>query len=333
MQKINCFSSMRVEYYNNWIEPKTDSKTLKFPAEILYAERLELLKTSTFEPQKFEESEDPETHMIVSYLMDTIDSLPGRPDLAFEKLWSAINYFLGFLNTQNSWSIRREHKLLDKVTNEFWCDLIDEEKQPDLALSFLKLMNLIPKQSGEYLVRRLFEDVTRSTIINQSADHQLNIQKRVKDALGNSLYNELSKKYLESKSRIKKNGELYGEKSANYLVGQLFCKILRGDIVTLSGKTYQLNIRQQIRLALNGYLYTYRNERFHGSVFSSTFRSSKANLNTYAHSFYMFHISYILLMVLVVKLLPVGVSFQDISKNLNNNFEKFNTIFESQIYK
>ncbi len=74
--------------------------------------------------------------------------------------------------------------------------------------------------------------------------------------------------------------------------------ILKGREVTVNKHKYQLGLEKRLEFLLSCVLYTSRCERFHGDYFSP-FKSDRANLDTYAFSYYLLAFCYIYLLTLI----------------------------------
>ena len=76
------FKELRISYNNNWPE-RSD-----FPIE---AEFKAILKDHNDSPglhvARLKSSDDTNFHIYLGFLLDALDMLPMRPDLAFEQLW------------------------------------------------------------------------------------------------------------------------------------------------------------------------------------------------------------------------------------------------------
>ncbi|GBF20690.1 hypothetical protein C21_02865 [Arenibacter sp. NBRC 103722] len=122
-------------------------------------------------------------------------------------------------------------------------------------------------------------------------------------------------------------------------VGRIIFKLLNGDNVDLPKSTnraknnsYNLVLNEKIDLVVNGLLYTYRNERFHGNTFSP-FKSSKASLQTYSHAHYLFLWSYFLVNITKLYLNNINISIQEVVDNISENTSSYKRLYKRHLKK
>ena len=73
---------LRIKHFNEW------PLNQEFSAEIQFKERvLSLGIQKLFFPYQLPNTDDKDFHICVSYLLDAVDSLPLRPDHAFDWMW------------------------------------------------------------------------------------------------------------------------------------------------------------------------------------------------------------------------------------------------------
>lgn len=77
----------RVDNFNNWPESKL------FDAEVQFNEKLkDFEKKDLFKPCLIKNKDNKNIHIVISYLLDMVDSLPQRPDHAFDWCWKAFEH-------------------------------------------------------------------------------------------------------------------------------------------------------------------------------------------------------------------------------------------------
>lgn len=94
----------RLENFNNWPKSKL------FDAEATFIDKLNNFKyEEIFSPCKIKENNDYDTHILISYLLDMVDSLPKRPDHSFDWVWRAFEYMVSdrFSNTNTTSNLRK----------------------------------------------------------------------------------------------------------------------------------------------------------------------------------------------------------------------------------
>jgi hypothetical protein len=172
----------------------------------------------------------------------------------------------------------------------------------------------MPSQSYEYLGKRMFKDYT---ILNPRSNA---LYKRIAMTNGNiepkidNLLKDIFTKYGNPDN---------GEKTRK--IGRLLYKLLNLNNISLpkfndqlNTNQYNLDLNDRIDLIVNGLLYTYRNERFHGNTFSP-FKSSKASIQTYSHAHYLFLWTYFLVNITKLYLNNTTIYPEDVENNTLTN--------------
>jgi hypothetical protein len=222
---------------------------------------------------------------LVSGIVDIYDELPYRPDEGFDIAWRSLEIFM---NHQRNIAWKND------------CDKI-----PHLIKRTVNDM-VMPTVKGDRRVKDLWEDYLKSvplsmlvyTILRCYIEHDLaintqidKVSERAEDCLTKALYDDIKAKYkLEEKVKPE-----VGVLRKAALLLQL---ILKGEEVEVNGSKYQLAMEKRLEFMLSCVLYTYRCERFHGDYFSP-FKSDRANLDTYAFSYYLLSFCYIYLWILI----------------------------------
>lgn len=148
-----------------------------------------------------------------------------------------------------------------------------------------------PVQSCEYLFGRLVSDALDHSIerglanrILHSTDDQIRL-----------LVEHLRVTYGRGSAESRRKGAL------------LLRRALRGETLVLGEiAEFRLEVTSRARVLVSLFLYTVRNERFHGASFSP-FISSAASLRTYTHPFFAFLASYYLLLSLWLEWRPGAI--------------------------
>lgn len=299
------YSKKRIDYNNNYPD-----KIITFPGQLEFNNLL-MGKgiSSIFKPITLPLIEDFEFQRLLSFKIDIYEQLPQRPDIAFDLCWRTFEAYCTFFAKRLGWTTTKTYKILDKV-----CEDILQNQYPNnnnLLVAVNNLFDSIPLQATEFLVRRLFEDATGAIKSQQDK-----IIERVKGTIGIDLFNELETKY----------GNLSPDKQRR--AGMLFQKLIAKEEIELNGKSFRLELLQVIKLLINGILYTYRNERFHGDSFSP-FKSSRTQIKTYAHSFYCLFATYFFVSQLIYRHFPDQFNLGEIANQLEDNTRRYNLVFES----
>lgn len=176
-----------------------------------------------------------------------------------------------------------------------------------------RLCSSFPGQSCEYLFERLVSDV-----LDESIEHGLSnrLLHSTDEHIG-LLLGHLRMAYWsgEAESRRKR--------------AMLLRLAMRGETLTLGDVSgFRLEATSRARILISLFLYTTRNERFHGSSFSP-FISSAASLRTYTHPYFAFLASYYLLLSLWMERRPevMSVDPDGLVGSLDDNLRMASEIF------
>ncbi|HFK5575204.1 hypothetical protein HZP98_00620 [Elizabethkingia anophelis] len=301
------YSKKRIEYNNKWPD-----NVITFSGQQDFYKLLEEKKVENiFKPIILPNIEDEQFQRLLSFKIDIYEQLPYRPDIAFDLAWRTFEAYSSYFATR--WNIVGMWKILNKVSEDILINQIN--KNLSLSEALKNLLNSVPLQATEFLVRRLFE-TTSLSLKPQKAQ----IIDRFKDSLGQDFFDCFKAKY----------GELNSENQRK--AGMLLQIIISGKKISLEGKTFQFDTLQILKLIINGLLYTYRNERFHGDSFSP-FKSSKTKIKTYAHSYFCLISTYFFIAQLIYKHFESEIDLNDMIKSLNDNTDRFNLVFKNQLKK
>ncbi|MDO6598438.1 hypothetical protein Q4512_16080 [Oceanihabitans sp. 2_MG-2023] len=303
------YSKKRIEYNNKW-----PNEVIIFSAQKAF---LELLNDkgiiNILRPIKLPLIENYEFQRLLSFKIDIYEQLPNRPDIGFDLAWRTFEAYSTYIAKKSNWSVSKTWKITNKISEDFFINQYNNNSE--LNSAFKELTKAVPLQATEYLIKKLFEEES-SAIKSQ----QRQITDRVKDCIGNELFDAIEKKY----------GDLNADTQRR--AGMLLQILLSGREIELKEKKYQLSQLQIIKLLINGILYTYRNERFHGDAFSP-FKSSLTKIKTYAHSYYLLISTYFFISQLIYKDYPNLIELSEIAKSLNENTVRYNLVFEKHIKK
>lgn len=305
---MNNIRKLRVEAFNNW------PVEVKFPELDKY---LKLLAKENIQvPMRHCELafiEDKDFHFYVAYLLDGLDSLPSRPDRAFESFYIPLEI---------------EMKRLKILTGNHSASRFSEYKNflsnqpPPVIASLVKFIELAPLQICEFAANRILN----AKIGSDHTDTQL--IKRGKDALGADFFEAFCNKYS-----LATNSQVYDEKAKNQRkAGGLIRLVLRGEEVIIDGVKFEGNSIDRIGILSTFILPSIRNDRFHGNVFPS-FRSSKYKLKNFAGSQFACTTSFLLVLLSIYSRWPTSVTPEIIQKTIDDNVFVFNKVFFSELRK
>lgn len=287
--------SRRLLAMARWAQVGVLERRSQLPVEQAFADRVEQKADVFFKPVAINDVDSIAFHREVSYLIDAFDSLPWRVDIAFDSTWKAFE-----LETSEAYGGNATDRL-KKTAGDVESKVIE------------RLCSKIPVQSCEYLFKRL-----------------------VSDALDGSIGHGLSKRILHStddkiRMLLDHLRVAYGSGSAESRRkgSMLLRRAMQGDMLTLGDVTeFRLDTTSRARILISLFLYTTRNERFHGASFSP-FVSSAASLRTYTHPYFAFLSSYYLLLSLWMEKRPpaMGVELDGLIGSLDDNFKMAFEIF------
>jgi len=276
----------RIEIVHSW-----PSKA-QFEIEKIFSEKLQSLSIpEAFRPVSLNYSNEKFFQRSIAYMLDALDFLPYRPDLAFDFIWRAIDFLTSQTVSEQGISCNNDKDILRASVDTLWTNYF--KTNPILNACFLKLIQCVPVQSCEYLFKRLYA--------NYDASKPNNPNKEISRLIafdGGAARNLEAKQVIELiRQNYPYDGMISRRKGSRFLF-----RYIKGDELTVSdgalSKTISANLAQQLNFCINGILYTLRNDRAHGGVFSP-FRSSKATLRTYAHCGFSFLLAYYLLLALI----------------------------------
>jgi hypothetical protein len=251
----NHHRRLRYQAIANWAAAGVLARRPAFPVEQAFAERLNKLEVPFFRPVALPYSDDRVYNTQVSYIVDALDLLPKRPDVAFDSVWKAFEVVclaVGNTNITDS---------LDKVLTG---RLVDRE-----VLNLL--CSAAPAQACEFMYARAVAATEEGAGLMNSEDKRWHRLKS--DANWPPLLASLKRRNATGQQR--RDGAM------------LLRRALQGDELDLSGEKIRLSEDTRGWLLVGCFLYTARNERFHGLSFSP-FISSAAKVSTFTHPYFAF---------------------------------------------
>lgn len=298
----------RTQLNNDWPNISPDQKY--FECEIEFKKLLESKNIDQlFKPAQLNFLDDYKFQMLLAHILDSLDMLPLRPDLAFDNLWKKID------------SIALKKQLSNGNQNISRFDfIIDELSKNDENFSIFNIyLQYLPLQTCEYIAKRLIQEYGK----RDPKGNLNNLSKRANSLLGAEAVQAFIEKYPRQENGKPNATDTF---QAGKCLKILFStrKIILGD----NDKEYTFESKNLSIFLIKTILPMYRNERFHGAVFPS-FRSSKATISSYAHAYYLFHIVYALSLEIIVNTYQV-ISIDDAIGAMEINANLFNTVFEDK---
>ena len=301
----------RIDHFNLW------PKAQKFQAEILFAQLLQPYPLEDlFFPYQLPDTDNRESHIMISYLLDAVDSLPYRPDHAFDWVWRAFEFSCKQVPGCKDNTSKALRSVSSKLNDYF-------NVNSEVGDAFFELVSDVPIRTCKFLLKKIVEE----GVYEFSGDGHKSFSifaKRILFANGGppvvstSLQSILH--YLCWHYRAVGGLELRSGAA-------LLRRILRGERVELGGSFYQLSRAEILFLTLSGLAYSFRNGRAHAESIAP-FRSSLAKVQTYAHCWFMFLVIY----ELTFALQHISAYPNKLDGTPVDNFRKNNAAF-SKLFK
>ena len=306
----------RIEILNSW--PTRN----QFQIEKVFQNKLSTLNIpESFRPVSFEFSNEKYFQRSVAYLLDSLDFLPNRPDLSFDFIWRAIDFLSRQIITEQNLQGKNDKEILKSCIDNIWSNYFNA----NLAIKkeFLRLVDNIPVQSCEYLFKRLYSTYDTSKPMNPNKEVGRLISSdggKAKNLVAKEVIEKIMKKYSYNDHESRRKGSRF-----LYLY-------IKGDSLTIESDTIVADFSQMLNFIINGILYTFRNDRAHGGVFSP-FRSSKATMRTYSHCSFCFLLGYYLLVALIDFRDNNLVIEEKLVNNYNLNIELYKNLYGRNLKK
>ncbi len=311
-------SQTRLDNFNNWPKVKL------FDAEITFNNKLKEFEfKELFKPCQIKSNNDKNIHIIISFLLDMVDSLPKRPDHSFDWAWKAFEHFLTQYsgdNLTNSLRIVVEGKLIPILSNQIQINKV-----------LFELIQNIPLQSCEYLLKKILKD----------GPYELKEEKdNFKPFTGRLITKNGNKKDIVNPRIQKLFSHIYvnfnfNDNEQRRNAALLIRKSLQGKEISLKKKTGDVKIKLEnndiLLILLSGLTYSFRNDRTHAESISP-FKSSTARIKTYAHCWFLFLFIYEVLNILLMDSNMLENNHK-LAENIKLNTDSFTKLFKSQLGK
>lgn len=280
------FAKERIKAHNKW------PKLTPFKAEEKFETVLADLGTVPFRPIILGENDHPDCQRCVGHLLDALEAMPKRPDLAFDACFRILD-LIGtplYPNSKLKGLCQGLPTQLIAADNHNWNAILDQ------------LTNSMPLRTLEFLAKRLLTAPRDNDSLNKRAKHAFG--QNFHDAFLNKFapYGTDGKRPAVFDSEIIKKAALLLKL---YLSGK---KGTRPQVATksaldLASLANVPDARRRTEVILSLLLFMTRNERAHGNSISP-FRTSKATVSRY-QSYY-----FIMLSAYVFALALMNIKFQ-----------------------
>lgn len=290
---------LRVKYHNEWPE------RFSFPAEKKFTAKMKAAGLAQgLVAVALQFSNHHQFQHYLGYLIDALDMLPMRPDLAFDHIWKALDaeFFVVQAEIADK-NASRFDGFVDKVLGD-----------SNAAGAFKDYIQLIPYQTCEYAAKRVIQ---ASVATDKNSEILLN---RAKQSLDEKFIIAFTTKYPASTTGKPSPAD---QRKA----GRLLKLVFDGAKVDLADDRFSFSQDSLTKFLVKVVLANSRNERSHGSVFPP-FRSSSAKLSTYAHAYFLLHLSYSLLLEVFLYRQYSVVAADTVKNGIKHNANLFKLLFE-----
>ena len=287
---------MRLSIIQNWAKTGVQEPRELLPAEHDFRERLNEASI-VFKPVPLADDLDLNYRREIGYLIDAFDALPMRPDFAFESTWKAFEAEMRVHNP-NAVITDRLNELVKQADDEI----------------VIELSKGVPLQACEYLFKALVPDYNNNR--NWSEVNRINSIAEKNGQLDN-LFSYMRREFSKSGASESREGAL------------LLRHALRGRSVHMGDDHLPpLKIKARSYLLIVLYLYSVRNDRYHGD-FSSPFISSVAKARTYTLPYHSFLVAYYMLLEIWLRKRPKVVcgGKDRVLKSISENLQYMEELF------
>lgn len=268
----------RIDHFNHW------PLAQEFQGEVKYAQLIEKFDLKDlFIPYHLPASDDKGMHITVSYMLDAVDSLPKRPDHAFDWTWRAFEHTC------------KRHPRCDVNTSAALRVISDElfgyyTKNGEVGDAVFKLISLIPLRTCKFFLKKIVKNAPYVFVDANAAGKSSLMAKRILFANGNPPVTSWDVQTVLSFLASKYHDSASGDDQRSG--ASLLRRVLRGETVML-GEVVEVKLSRKdiFFLVLSGVGYEFRNGRAHAESIAP-FRSSFAKIPTYAHCWFMFVFMY-----------------------------------------
>lgn len=313
----------RINFIRDWTADRSVYPEALFDIEEQFLERLKKTGGLRFRPLPMPNIDDRDYHIILTFIIDALRFLPLRPDLAFDACWKALENVAAELTGQSK-------------TTEALMSLARDHSGPlckdDMALrhAATELFAAAPVQTWEdvskNLIALLIEEFDENGKL-KSKPQERAVARVIRFPDANNI-NQLEYLLLDLKRSHAPNGTLTaeGQRKCALFLRRLFRGTLDESKTSVRG-AFDLSVNDKVHFMISGVMYTFRNQRFHGSR-PTPFFTSAASMTTYAHAYFMFLCTYSFLL-LVLNLQPrFALTPHDVSENILANVASLKLLFE-----
>ncbi|WP_431781580.1 hypothetical protein [Streptomyces chumphonensis] len=296
----------RIDIIAAWSTSGIVAERRRLLIEEQFAQRVTRTGSRFFVPLPLPHSDDLWYHTQVSFLLEALDALPRRPDIAFDSAWKVLEK-----TAVTRLPTRRGGR--PNVTDAL--KLLSADRRLSGAVTEALLAD-VPSQTCGYLFKRL--------VLREPAESSAQARKRLSTGYGagdglpaeiDAFLALVEKRYAAPDTDTARRGAM------------LLRRALSGERLDVGGTPVALSPQARLRILLCGLLYTARNERYHGESFSP-FYSSAASIKTYTHPHYLFLAAYALVhLVWAHDQHPYGPSVDAVEENTVLNLREARALY------
>jgi hypothetical protein len=298
----------RHKHYKNWVLV-AELRHSPYPAEAALIERLQLKPSKVFIPYPFPYADNDTYHYHLAFLVEAVELLPLKIDLAFDAVWRAFESFYKSLIAPKDFKLGQEAPgLAAKI-----------DAQPEHGVLLDELLGNIPVQSCEYLIERILGKWQSPNSDYHLIWNRLNNPPNKHTNVTN-LLTRIAAKYKAPSPAVTDQRK----------AAMLLRLALQGIEVHVEGTRIQLPRAERISFLINALLYTFRNDRFHGNM-QPPFKSSVGTLQTYAHAHYCFIWGHFLFLFSTALSTPAFAIQQQLAENTAQNLNLYCQFYASHL--
>ncbi|MEW2547005.1 hypothetical protein AB0910_14700 [Streptomyces sp. NPDC047002] len=264
----------RIDIITAWSRSGVLAERPRLPIEEQFAERVTRMGSRFFVPLPPAYSDDLRYNTQVSFLLEALDALPRRPDIAFDSVWKVLER-TAVATYLPAPQVNRRPNVMDALK------ILSADPRMSGPVTEALLAN-VPSQTCGYLFKRL--------ITREPEESSREVHRRLSSGYGagdplpaeiDTFRTLVEGQYAAPDADTARRGAF------------LLRRALAGENLDIDGTRVALSPPARLRVLLCGILYTARNERYHGESFSP-FYSSAASIRTYTHPHYLFLAAYAL---------------------------------------
>lgn len=269
------YAKERIKAHNNWPEKRP------FKAEQAFEDALKRFDGVPFKPVALADNENPEYQRCVGHLLDALEAMPRRPDIAFDACFRVIDHIGAPLFPKKGLTgvAQGLPSRLQAADTSNWQAIVDH------------LTQSMPLRTLEYLAKRLLHAPTNNEYLHKRAAH----------AFGASFYGEFLNKFAPAAPAGQPPMPIADEtiKKASLLL-KLYLSGKKGtgsnatfhSALDLTKQSNVPDLRRRTEVLLSLLLFMTRNERAHGNTISP-FRTSKATISRYQSYYFIMIVGYV----------------------------------------